>query len=146
VIIIWLLLLPFRIVFGLLGLTFKTGYRTGRVLGLRRMFTFGVGVGVGLLLAPGPGAELRQKLRERFEGFTPADPDSELADRVRFELTHSPKTWHLQQPEVSVVGGRVTLRGEVDADAGRDELERAAAAVPGVQGVDNLVTVTAGVS
>ena len=142
-IIIWLLLLPFRIALGLMGVTFKAGYRTGRVLGLRRMLTFGLGVGVGLLVAPGPGTELRQKLRERFEGFSGGDPDAELADRVRFELTHSPKTWHLQQPQVSVLAGRVTLRGEIDAEAGRDELERAAAAVPGVHGVDNLVTVTA---
>jgi hypothetical protein len=143
-IIIWLLLLPFRIALGLMGFTFKTGYRTGRVLGLRRMLTFGLGIGVGLLIAPGPGRELREKLRQRFEGYSPADGDADLADRVRFELTHSPKTWHLQQPQVDVVAGRVTLRGQVDAEAGRDELERAAAAVPGVQGVDNLVTVSAG--
>jgi hypothetical protein len=144
-IIIWLLLLPFRIVLGVVGTLTGAGYKTVRRIGIRRMITFGAGVGVGLLVAPGPGTEMRQKLKERLEGFSPADPDTELADRVRFELTHSPKTWHLQQPEVAVLGGRVTLRGEVDAEAGRQELERAAAAVPGVHGVDNLVTVTVSV-
>ena len=146
---LWLVTLPFRIVFGFTGLTTKTAYRAGRLVGYGRLFWIAAGVGIGVLIAPGPGREMREKLKARVDELTGAGGgfgggDSELADRVRFELTHSPKTWHLQQPTVSVVGGRVTLRGEVDAEAGREALEQAAAAVPGVQGVDNLVTVTAG--
>ena len=52
----------------------KTGYRTGRLLGYRRLFVFGLGVAVGVLLAPGPGAELREKLRTLFVGDT-AEPE-----------------------------------------------------------------------
>ena len=40
---------------------------------------------------------------------------------------------------------RVTLRGEVDDEEGRTALQVAAEAVPGVQGVDNQLTVTASV-
>ena len=143
-------LLPVRLALGLTGFGFKAGYRTGRLVGYGRVFWIAAGVGIGLLIAPGPGRDLREKLKARIDDYTGAGGvggggggDDELADRVRFELTHSPKTWHLQQPQVSVVAGRVTLRGEVDAEEGRGALEQAAAAVPGVQGVDNQVTVTA---
>ena len=146
---LWLLTLPFRIAFGFTGLTAKTAYRTGRLVGYGRLFWIAAGVGIGVLIAPGPGREMREKLKARIDEYTGAGGgggggDFELADRVRFELTHSPRTWHLQQPQVTVVGGRVTLRGEVDAAEGRQALEEAAAAVPGVQGVDNLVTVKTG--
>lgn len=47
------------------GGAFKAGYRTGRVLGYRRLAVLGVGVGIGLLVAPKPGRELREKVRER---------------------------------------------------------------------------------
>jgi osmotically-inducible protein OsmY len=60
---------------------------------------------------------------------------------VSFELAHAPRTWHLDQPDVAVAGGRVTLRGSVPGDDAREELARVAGAVPGVAGVDNLVTV-----
>ena len=33
----------------------KTGYRTGRLLGYRRLFVFGLGIFIGLMIAPGPG-------------------------------------------------------------------------------------------
>lgn len=42
------------------------GYRTGRLLGWRRLTVFGLGVGVGLLVAPVTGRELRRRLQERF--------------------------------------------------------------------------------
>src|SRR3954465_4355033 len=75
----------------------KTGYRTGRLLGYRRLFVLGVGIAIGLLLAPGPGRELREKIKGLLAGaMPPADPD--LGERVRFELSHSPRTWHLPQP------------------------------------------------
>lgn len=122
------------------GLAAKTGYRTGRLLGYRRMFVFGLGVFVGLLLAPGPGEELRAKLRSWFAGMQlPSDPD--LGDRVRFELSHSPRTWHLPQPDVDVHDGRVVLSGDVPHETARADLERAVTGVPGVTGVDNLLNI-----
>ena len=82
------------------GFAAKTGYRTGRMLGYRRLFVFGVGVLVGLLIAPGPGEELRARLKSWFQTTQlPTDPD--LGDRVRFELSHSPRTWHLPQRIIS---------------------------------------------
>lgn len=51
----------------------KTGYRTGRALGYKRLFVFGLGIGVGLLFAPGPGRELREKLKELLQGGAPLD-------------------------------------------------------------------------
>ena len=138
---IWFLLtLPFKV----LGLGFKTGalstkvtHRSLRLVGYRRLFVFGAGVGVGLLLAPGPGAELRAKLRELVDG-TLGSSSGDLTSRVRDELSSSPRTWHLPQPNVLADGeGRVTLSGTVpDAAAGTD-LERVARTVRGVVVVEN---------
>ena len=47
--------------------SFKAGYRTGRLLGYRRMAFLGAGVGIGLLIAPRPGRETRELLRSRLE-------------------------------------------------------------------------------
>ena len=47
--------------------SFKAGYRTGRVLGYRRMVVLGAGVGIGLLVAPRTGRETRELLRSRLE-------------------------------------------------------------------------------
>lgn len=132
-----LVVLPIRVALASLRL----GYVTGRLLGYRRLFVFAAGVAVGLLLAPVPGERLRAKLREAFEARRPAG-DIDLADRVRFELSHAPRTWHLPQPDVEVAGGRVVLRGEVPHETGRGDLERAAAAVAGVAAVDNQLTVS----
>jgi osmotically-inducible protein OsmY len=63
---------------------------------------------------------------------------------VRYELSHSPRTWHLPQPAVDVVGHTAVLRGQVAHEAGRADLERAAAAVTGVTGVDNQVVIANG--
>ena len=60
---IWLVTFPF-----------KVGFRTGRLLGYRRIFVFGLGVAVGLLLAPTTGAALRRRVMERVEGDLPNDP------------------------------------------------------------------------
>jgi hypothetical protein len=47
--------------------SFKAGYRTGRVLGYRRMVVLGAGVGIGLLIAPRTGRETRELVRSRLE-------------------------------------------------------------------------------
>ena len=65
----------------------------------------------------------------------------DLAERIRFELSHSPRTWHLPQPDVEVIGGTAILRGEVPHEVGRADLERTAAAVAGVVHVENQVDV-----
>ena len=119
----------------------KTGYRTGRLLGYRRLVLFALGVFVGLLIAPGPGRELREKLQALLSGGQPPS-DPELGDRVRFELSHSPRTWHLPQPEVDVQDGRVVLSGAVPHATARADLERTVTGVPGVAGVENLLTIT----
>jgi hypothetical protein len=119
----------------------KTSYRTGRFLGYRRLFLVGLGIFIGLLVAPGPGRELRAKLQALLAGGQ-ASSDPELGDRVRFELTHSPRTWHLPQPDINVENGRVVLSGAVPHATARADLERAVTAVPGVMAVENLLTVT----
>jgi len=134
-----LLFLPAKIGVGTTKLGMKAGYRTGRMVGYRRLFVFGAGVAIGLLIAPTPGRELRAKLQgmldERRGG-------GDLAAKVRYELSHSPRTWHLPQPEVEVIGSTAILRGEVPHEVGRVDLERTAAAVAGVVDVDNHVGIT----
>jgi hypothetical protein len=150
-ILIRILLLPIKLALRLLGVTLKVGYvagkvpvkvsaRSARVVGFRGVLLLVVGVALGLLLAPEPGRDLRLKLQRLLEGGGTTDVD--LVEKVSFELAHAPRTWHLDQPDVSVAGGRVTLRGSVPGDDARDELARVAGAVPGVAGVDNLVTVS----
>lgn len=123
------------------GVPLRVTARTYRLVGARAVFFFLAGLAVGLLFAPGPGAELRQKLRRRLGGVPPTD--TELAEKVGFELSHAPRTWHLPQPEVAVLNGRVELRGTVPTGEGRDEFERVAASVPGVTAVENLLRVEA---
>jgi len=134
-----LVFLPAKVGVGTARLGATTGYRVGRLLGYRRVFVFAVGVGVGLLIAPMTGRQARARLRELWEGRQGGGVD--LAERVREELSHSPRTWHLPQPEVEVVGGRATLRGQVPHEVGRADLERTAAAVAGVVDVDNRIDV-----
>ena len=61
-------------IFWLIRLPFKVGFTTGRVVGYRRIFVFGLGVAVGLLLAPTTGAALRRRIMELVEGDLPNDP------------------------------------------------------------------------
>lgn len=44
------------------------GYKTGRLLGYRRLFFLAAGIAIGLLVAPQTGPELREKIRRRLEG------------------------------------------------------------------------------
>lgn len=138
-----LLFLPAKVGVGTTKLGVKAGYRTGRLLGYRRLVVFGIGIGVGLLIAPMTGREARARLQAWFDGLR-GGPTEDLAERVRFELSHSPRTWHLPQPAVEVRGNTAILRGEVPHETGRHDLERIAAAVAGVVDVDNQVAVTSG--
>jgi predicted exporter len=116
----------------------KMGYRTARFVGLRRLVLLTAGVAIGLLVAPVTGRELRGKLRARLGGAE----DGELTELVRFELSHSPKTWHLPQPAVAVRASTVVLSGAVPHETARADLERTASSVPGVTGVENLLVVS----
>ena len=138
-----LVLLPFRLLLGTAKLGVKTGYRSGRIVGYRRLTVLGVGVAIGVLLAPQSGAQTRAKLLALMDGSAkgPAG-EGGLAERVRYELLNSPRTWHLPQPSVEVVGRAAVLRGAVPHETGRADLERTAAAVPGVSSVDNQIQVT----
>ena len=97
--------LPVRLAFKSTKLAAKTGYRTGRLVGYRRIAVLGAGVGIGLLVAPMTGAQLRDKIRAMIDRSRTRLPDADLADRVRFELSHATGTWHLPQPDVSAVAG-----------------------------------------
>jgi hypothetical protein len=137
-----LALLPFRLLLGTAKLSVKTGYRSGRLVGYRRLFFLGAGIAIGVLVAPQSGAQTRAKLLALLDG-SGKGPAGEggLAERVRYELLNSPRTWHLPQPSVEVVGRAAVLRGTVPHETGRADLERTAAAVPGVASVDNQIEV-----
>lgn len=112
--------------------------RIVRFVGLGRLVAFGAGVGTGLAIAPTTGAEFRARLAEQYGAGAPT---ADLGEAVRHELAHSPRTWHLPQPVVTVVGNRVTLTGAVPHDTGRVDLGKTAGAVAGVGAVDNRITV-----
>src|SRR3546814_5518073 len=87
------------------------------------------------------GQQARDKLRklveERLSGGS-----TDVAEKIRYELSHSPRTWHLPQPTVDFVNGTAILRGAVPHETGRADLERAAAAVTGDIAVDNHLAVS----
>ena len=150
--VVYLVVLPLRILRRLTAVAFRTGVRVGGVpvrvtaVGVRRLGAVGVlallaGVAVGLLVAPVSGAQLRARLRTLVRGST-AVPDDQVRLAVEQELSSSPRTWHLPQPDVAVRGGVVTLRGSVPHDTARIEVEAAASAVRGVQGVVNDLAVS----
>ena len=130
-----LLTLPIRVVFGAISLTFKTV----RFVGVSRILAFGAGVGVGMSVAPTSGEQFRARLAGAQASAWSAAGD--LGETVRYELAHSPRTWHLPQPVVTVDGNRVTLTGEVPHETARGDLARTAGAVIGVAAVDNRLTV-----
>ena len=134
-----LLFMPVKVGVGTTRVGVKVGYRAGRLVGYRRMALVAAGVGVGLMIAPMAGREARTRIRDRWINRTNGGGD--LAELVREELSRSPRTWHLPQPEVELVGSCAILRGDVPHQGARAEMERAAAAVQGVVSVKNYLTV-----
>ena len=134
-----LLFLPVKVGVGVSRVGAKAGYRTGRLLGYRRVAVFAAGVGLGLMIAPMAGRETRGRIQDRWINRNNGGAD--LAERVREELARAPRTWHLPQPEVEAVGACAILRGEVPHQSARADMERAAAAVAGVASVENHLTV-----
>jgi hypothetical protein len=72
--------------------SFKAGYRTGRVLGYRRMVVLGAGVGIGLLVAPRTGRETRELLRSRLEERGLLSPPPPEGDPVPVAPSPLPET------------------------------------------------------
>jgi hypothetical protein len=149
------MLVPVKTTVGVGKLSAKTGYRAGRLsarstyrigrwLGVRRVLVLGAGVTIGLLLAPMSGRELRDKLRREWEARRAPASDDAIAERVRYELSHSPRTWHLPQPSVDVVGGTAILTGGAPHATGKADIERAAASVPGVAEVESRLVLGTG--
>ena len=122
-------------------LTAGSTYKVGRFVGLSRLLALLVGVGIGLLVAPAPGHETREKLQRKLAARKAPVSDDAVAERVRYELSHSPRTWHLPQPSVEVAGGVAVLTGDAPHETGKADIERAAAAVPGVAEVDSHLVV-----
>ncbi len=116
----------------------KVTTRSLRWVGLRRLVLIGLGATLALMVTPVTGSELRRRLSRLVARRV---PDADLAARVRHELSHSPRTWHLPQPSISVLQGRVVLAGQAPHATGRADLERVVAAVPGVVSVDNEIIV-----
>jgi hypothetical protein len=136
-------LFPVRVSYGVGKTGVKTGFRLGRFVGLSRLLALGVGVGIGLLVAPTSGDELRERLNRQLAARRAPASDDAVAERVRYELSHSPRTWHLPQPGVEVVAGIAILTGGAPHETGKADIERAAAAVPGVSDVDSQLVVGA---
>ncbi|HZA00043.1 MAG TPA: BON domain-containing protein [Acidimicrobiales bacterium] len=150
---IGILFVPVKAAVGAGKLTAKGGFGTGKMsavsayritrwVGVRRILTAGAGVGVGLLIAPMSGQELRDKLRQQWQSRRAPASDDAVAERVRYELSHSPRTWHLPQPEVEVVGGKAILTGGAPHPTGKTDIERTVASVPGVGEVDSQLVVS----
>src|SRR5689334_7116984 len=96
-----LVFLPVRVGTKATKVAAKTGYRTGRMLGYKRLFVFGAGVAVGVLFAPGPGRELREKLKALVEGATPSYPA--YAEQPHYETTTSLSA--VERPQPATVSG-----------------------------------------
>ena len=124
-------------------LSVTSTYKAGRWVGISRLLALALGVAIGLLLAPTSGRELREKLQRSLAARKAPASDDAVAERVRYELSHSPRTWHLPQPGVEVTGGVAILTGGAPHETGKSEIERAAAAVPGVAEVESHLVVGA---
>jgi osmotically-inducible protein OsmY len=116
----------------------KVTTRSLRWVGFRRLVLIGLGATLALMLTPVTGSEMRRRVSRLVARRV---PDADLAARVRHELSHSPRTWHLPQPSISVLQGRVVLAGQAPHATGRADLERVVAGVPGVVFVENEIIV-----
>jgi hypothetical protein len=134
--------IPVRVTYGAGKAGVKTTWRVGRWVGFSRLLALAVGVGIGLLVAPTSGAELRGRLQRALAARQAPAGDDAVAERVRYELSHSPRTWHLPQPAVEVTGGVAVLTGETPHETGKADIERTAAAVPGVTALDSRLVVS----
>ena len=108
-------------------------YKVGRFVGVSRLLALGAGVGIGLLVAPTSGRELRDTLQRKLAARRAPVSDDAVAERVRYELSHS----------VEVSGGVAILSGGAPHETGKADIERAAAAVPGVAEVESHLVVGA---
>lgn len=136
-------ILPIKASLGLLKFSVKTSFITTRAATRSSIISFAAGLGLGWFLTSTPtGRQLVGQVRDLVSG-TPAGPvdDDQVAAQVRTALAAGTRTWHLPQPEVSVLGGVVTLTGEVPHETARTDLEAGARTVRGVVGVNNQVTV-----
>ena len=113
-------------------LSARSTYRVGRFIGLRRVLSSGSASASGCWSRPRPGRSCAPGSVASGSGRRAPATDDAVAERVRYELSHSPRTWHLPQPEVEVVAGTAILTGGARHATGKADLERAAAAVPGV--------------
>jgi osmotically-inducible protein OsmY len=129
--------------YGVGRLSAGTAYRSARVVGPSRLAALGAGVAVGLLVAPTSGRELRDRVQRAVANRRAPATDEAVAERVRYELSHSPRTWHLPQPSVEVAGGTAILTGGAPHETGKADIERAAGAVPGVARVESHLVVGA---
>lgn len=117
-----------------------------RVIGAKRVALLGTGAAIGALLTPVAGPELRRRvaleIAKRRTGT-----ESTIEDRVRKRLASSPRTWHLDQPEVVAVQGdheatwKIILAGVVPDASSRDDFTDTAQSVAGVASVDNRMRV-----
>ena len=121
-----------------------TTYRATRFVGLSRLLAVGVGVAIGMLVAPTSGADLRDRLRRRWRRATPPPATKAVAEQGRRAVL---------APHMAPTPARGRRRGRhghphrrSPHETGKADIERAAAAVPGVSEVDShrLVVGTTG--
>ena len=85
--------------------SFKAGYRTGRLLGYRRMIVLGAGVGIGLLVAPRTGRETRELVRSRLEERGLLSPPTPAGDTVPSAPSPLPETASVPVTGNGLAGG-----------------------------------------
>ena len=129
---IWLLTLPFRIVFGTIRTSLRLVWRTGRILTRPITVGFGLGAFAGYVIGVPEARERALVVLDSVSGGARSD---RLEAAVREALARSASTADLTQPDVSVVGRIVTLTGSVPNGTAMGDLERVAGEVPGVSQV-----------
>lgn len=146
-----LFVLPVKLLAGVVETAFRAGVAVGkvparasrravRIAGVKGVVLFVLGAVVAVLVTPVTGRQLRSRLFALAAGGgKPSDADLEAA--VVAELGHAPRTWHLDQPDVRVRQGVVTLSGAVPHQTARDELVTVAGGIPGVVDVDDQLRV-----